>query len=337
MFRDEYRKANDSIHAPDHLLDSIKAEADRSFVMDTRPRRRWPSAVIYSGCAVAVAALALLVFRPFSFSRKADAVAVTAETKAYDTALGENGSMQLFSAGASVESPMLAAPAGEPVEGYPESEAEEAAYDRVERTDGDEDEYYIFNNEPEMTYETVFNMLIPGQTDNAASKKNVVTESASASVWTEGSVLNAYGNSYELPEGRDLRALVEAWDNVYVISEENGSVVTSVYTKDGYAGETKQSGYFVSYEVRQTTVFDDDYSLSDHNVVIINSLYTPDPDKMDIDVPSSFVPVFTDQDGERPLNADDITCVNESSTYSVYGAVDVNDGVRMLYIFAELG
>lgn len=342
MFRDEYRKANDSIQAPGHLLESIKAEAEKPFATDTRSRAKWPSVLIYSGCAAAAAVLAILIFRPFS-----PAAGYTAQT-AYAEVRGEQAPEEreeqvfLYSADSDIESPMLAAPAaGAPMETGDAvyAEAETAAFDLGDRMDGDEDEYYIFNNAGEVTYDTVFSMLTEeqGPEKATASRKSSITESASSDVWLEENTLHAYGASYDLPAGRNVRALIEAWDNIYVISEENGFVITSAYTENGFAGEVRQSGTYVSYEIKETTVFEDDYSLSDHQVVMVTSTYTPDLKGSDINDPGTFVPLFEDAAGERPLSPDEITCVNESSNYSVYGAVEVTDAVRMLYIFAELG
>lgn len=338
MFRDEYRKANDSIHVPDHLLESIKREAERSLVSDSRPRAKWSSILIYTGCATAVAALALLVFRPFSFRASGSQ---TAETTAYGAVNDESTEqMQLFSTESRIESAELSAPAAGASADSNEGELEEAvsaAFDRVDRTDGDEDEYIFFNNEPETTYDTVFEMLKAASTEEKPARKNRIIESASKDVRIEENILYAFGSSYELPADREIRALIEVWNNVYVISEQDGFVVTSAFTEAGFAGEVKQSGLYVAYEAKETTVFDDDYTIKEHRVILVTSHYSPDLSKVSVNEPESFVPVFSDTSGMRPLAPDEITCVNESASYTVYGAVEVTDKTTMLYIFAELG
>ena len=342
MFRDEYRKANDSIQAPDHLLESIKAEAEKSFVADTRPKAKWPSVVIYSGCAAAAAVLAILIFRPFSLNNANTTQAAAQEAKVYQVTEEREEQAYLFSADTNIESPMLGtAAAGAPMESIDEAhpETEAAAFDLGDRMDGDEDEYYIYNTASEVTYDMVYGMLMeePETENPTAMRKSSVTESASSDVWLEENTLHAYGASYDLPTGRNVRALLEAWDNIYVISEADGFVITSVFSENGFLGEARQSGTYFSYEVKETTVFEDDYSLLDHQVVLVTSMYAPDLKNSDMNDPGTFVPLFADAAGERPLDPDEITCVNESSTYSVYGAVEATDAVRMLYIFAELG
>lgn len=338
MFREEYRKANESIHAPDHLLDSIKNDMSLSPVPGRKHGMNWPGIMIYSGCAVAAAALALLIFRPFSFLKPASYASAAMEAKASDLEPGNSEQIQFFSSDSSEEQPMLfASAAGESTEsasdfGLPTS-------DRAERTDGDEDEYYIYNSPIEATYDEIFYMLVPQPQDaSAASQKNsTITEFASSDIEINGNQLNAFGTTFDLIEGRSVRALVEAWDHIYVISEENGFVVTSVYNETGLLGETKQSGMYLSYELKETTVFDDDYSLSEHRIIMVTSQFIPDLHNTDIQVPSSFVPVYSDSLTQRPLLPEEITCVNESDTYTVYGAVEASNKVRMLYIFAELG
>ncbi len=338
MFREEYRKANESIHAPEHLLDSIKNDLSLSTVPKRRNGIHWPGIMVYSGCAVAVAALALLIFRPFSFLRPEPTAFTAMEAKVPVSETGVNEQMQLFSAGSTEERPMLFVPAaGEPAESASQFDSETS--DRAERTDGDEDEYYIFNTPIETTYDEIFHMLMPQQQNatEETQKKSTITEFASSDVEIIDNQLNAFGTTFDLKEGRSVRALVEAWDCIYVISEDNGFVITSVYNKAGLVGETKQSGTYISYELKETTVFDDDYSLSEHRIIMITSQFVPELHNADIQVPSSFVPVYSDSLTERPLLPEEITCVNESDSYMVYGAVEASGNVKMLYIFAELG
>ena len=70
---------------------------------------------------------------------------------------------------------------------------------------------------------------------------------------------------------------------------------------------------------------------------MVTSQFVPDYHNMDIQVPASFVHEYSDSLTQRPLLPEEITCVNESDSYMVYGAVEALDDVKMLYIFAELG
>ena len=74
MFRDAYRKANDSIHAPEALKETIRAawkesEPDIAASFEPTKKRVWPRVLGYSGAAIATAALVLLVVRPFGRDR----------------------------------------------------------------------------------------------------------------------------------------------------------------------------------------------------------------------------------------------------------------------------
>lgn len=342
MFREEYRKANDSVHAPKSLLNAIKADVEASsndlFDLPKKPRI-WPRVLGYSGAVVAVAVLTILVIRPFGGAdNSAGAPIAMQEAKAAEYEEAIESSLYDTVAEAEVSAKSALAPAAET--GAAGSADLEAPY-RMERSDGDEDEYYPAVTVPEQTYEDVFAMLTfadtPSPEADSGSENNAEIVGTTATVSVDQGMLNAFGTSFVLSTNGIVRALAQIGDRVFVIADRTNVVAITVYTKEGLLGEATQSGTYEAFEVKDTTVFEEDGSLSDYRVLLVTSRFTPDMSKAVPSIPESFSPMISDPSGARPLLPEEFTILDAGGAFNVYGAVEASERVRMLYCFAELG
>lgn len=111
MFREAYRKANDSVRAPASILAAAKAR-----ISETAPsaregavqKRLWPRVLGFSSAAVAVAALALVLVLP-RLAFRADSVAPQAANETYTSAKSaelDYSAAASYGAEASAELPM---------------------------------------------------------------------------------------------------------------------------------------------------------------------------------------------------------------------------------------
>ena len=108
--RDEYRKANDAIHAPQSLLSALHeaADEDTPVLFEPEKPRVWPKVAAFSGIAAAAAVLALIVFLP----RNNRSTAPQAAAKAADAEIvyaTETTMESAMSDEAPAEAPMLSA------------------------------------------------------------------------------------------------------------------------------------------------------------------------------------------------------------------------------------
>ena len=326
MFREEYRKANDAISAPKTLLASIReqAEADAApSLLDSfeRPKRVWPRVLGYSGAAVAAAALALLIVRPFGLfenSRNASSsTPMLAESKAYDM---EAAAAVEMSDGMMLTTTMTA------------SAAESApAYAAGILGDGDTemDDYYEEYALPDPTYADVWAALYPTGSTN---------EIPSAEGDAGAGALKSEASDIALPEGYSLCATIESDDRIFVIAQADGITTLLVYDEAmNLLGEASTAGSFVGYELRDTTLFSDEGALEMHRALLLETTWSPDLSIAHEDEPASYCPSVTDPSGTRMLQPEEITIIDFGDRYAVYTAVAWDDGVRVLYAFAELG
>lgn len=335
MFREDYKRANDSIHVPDSLLNSIKAEIqDHDQGTDHMRSHKWMPVFVYSGAAVAVAALVLLIVRPFDLGRsKSESAVASAET-----AGGMYAANALFSEENNA-APILSDAVAESESAASDLIAVPSEAKRFDKADGDEDEYNPLYAVPDQTYDDIFAMIVPSYSKHAAdlsSRRSVIIDQSVDSAIIEGSALLAFGQQYALPEGRSVRAIAQIGEQILIISEADDSVYVTSYTSEGFQGETRQSGTFLSYELKETTIFEDDNSLSVHNVLLVSSEYILDPASLEGSLPETFCPVISAANGTRVLAPDEITVLEAGNVYTVYHAVEAGDSLITLYVFAEL-
>lgn len=333
MFRDEYRKSIDRVHAPASLLASLKAaeaaertnEDDSVVLFPAAKKRVLPRVLAYSGIGAAAAVLVLLIAIPIRtgwFSKQQS----TAEA-VHDE-----------------EAALFAAPA-EAVRGEVDSVASEADGRRArpnapmaaglgDGEDNESDEY--IPAQIEYTYADVYDAISASKTESKEAE--VQTEpTAEDSARVEAMQTDA---SLPIPEGRTLVTTAYDGDFAYAVSEADGFVYVNVFAlTDGGAapiGEAAQSGVYVSAEPRDASVFDDDGMLRTHRILLLTTRYAPDLSGADAGDPETFCPVIADASGTRAIAASSIGIYGSGGVYDVYGAIEPGDGARMLYAFAEL-
>ena len=325
MFREEYRKANDAIHAPEALKNAIrsKLEQEEAPLFEARPQKQrlWPRIVGYSGVAVATAALVLLIVRPFDLF-KSDSMNTTGRSAAGSAAWLEESMITEAAPEEVADEPML---------GMSMSVAS------TEAKGGDDaiNDYEPYTV-PEPTYDDVWQML-------AEASSEPSTEDAPAMTLDEGltvdnGVLTFGDASVALPEGRTLRAATVSNGFVLVMAEEAGRTYVTVYDNGlNLCGETAADGAFVSFEARDTTLCDDDGKLYSRPALVLTTEWRPNLGAANRDLPGTFCPTVTEAGVTRVLTPEEITLVTVSDRYTVYTATSVDTEVSLLFVFAELG
>ena len=341
--RDEYRKANDAIHAPQSLLSALHdaAETDDAPVLfEAEKPKLWPRIAVFSGVAAAAAALALIVFLP----RNNRSAAPQAAAKTADAEI-------VYAAETTVESAMYdEAPAEAPMLSASLFAADSAVVAGSAEDDWD-DEYDYGNAQamPDPTYADVFALLVPqapaaGLSEAAANDmptaEAIEAKSAdSDAAWMrEGDTLTVNGLSLPLPENCGKIMAAETIGERLCIVVQNGGVVdVYVYADGEHVGEASQSGVYEECRVQETSVFGDDNRLETHTVLLVTSTYAPDLGAADEADPMSFCPYVWDGEAYRPLTSEEIDLCGEGDTFTLYAAVEPHDPIGMLYVFAELG
>ncbi|MBR0082119.1 MAG: hypothetical protein IJP98_05220 [Clostridia bacterium] len=340
-FQDEYRKANNAISAPKALLDTIREQAaaqqepEVAFAASfARPKRILPRVLGYSGAAVAVAALVLLIVRPFglNFGNKAAAQApMVAEslTAGYETASLEMVAEE--SIASENESKMLFGVNAIAADGY----------------DGDGDgmmDDYVPYTIPDPTYEDIFaSLYATGEPEAPAAEavKSAAAEDVPAvdeMLFYADGVLSFGEYSVTLPAERTLCTAFLSDEHVFVLAEADGRTFVTVYDSAlNECGEAAADGAYFEYEVRETTLLSESGTFESYQAVILTTEWTVNLDAAAEDTPETFCPSISDASGTRILTPDEISIVSASDRYTVFLAVAWDDGVRILYGFAELG
>lgn len=343
--RDEYRKANDAIHAPQSLLSALHeaADEDTPVLFEPEKPRVWPKVAAFSGIAAAAAVLALIVFLP----RNNRSAAPQAAAKAADAEIVYSTETTMESAmsdEAPAEAPMLSASL------YAAGSA--ASADGGEDDIEDEYDFAAAQGMPEQSYADVFALLVPQvqnadtvapsaeteERQDADTEGKAVRVAGAEAAWTrESDTLTVSGLPLPLPENCGEVAAVEAVaGRVCVVVQNGGAVDVYVYADGALAGKMSQSGVFTDCRVQETSVFGDDNRLETHTVLLVESSYAPDLGAADEADPMSFCPYVWTGEAYRPLEPTEIDLCGEGDTFAVYVAVEP-DPVRVLYAFAELG
>lgn len=324
MFREEYRKANDAIHAPEALKDAIRSrlEQEEEPLFERRPQRArlWPRIVGYSGAAVAVAALVLLIVRPFHLTTP-DSMNATGRSAAADAGWLEE-SMIMEAAPEAADAPML---------GLSMSVAS------VETKGGDDaiNDYEPYTV-PEPTYDDVWQMLT--ETPSEPDTEDAFSMTLDEALTVDGGVLTYGDASVALPTGRTLRAATVSNGYVIAIAGEAGRTYVTVYDHGlNLCGETAADGLFVSFEARETTLCDDDGKLYTIPALILTTSWRADLSAANRDLPETYCPAVTEAGVTRVLTPEEITLVTVSDRYTVYTATSVDEKAKLLFAFAELG
>ncbi len=342
--RDEYRKANDAIHAPQSLLSALHEAAetdDTPVLFEAEKPKLWPRIAVFSSVAAVAAALALIVFLPRGGNLTASAPHAAAKAADAETVYSAETTMEaaLYDE-APAEAPMLSASL--------------FSVDSAVLTGSAEDDWndeYDYGNAqtmPDPTYADVFALLVPearaagapdAPTDDTPTPEEIKAKSAdSDAAWTrEGNTLTVNGLSLPLPENcGEIMAMETVAGRICVVTQNVGVVDVYVYADGALVGEASQSGVYGECRVQETSVFGDDNRLETHTVLLVTGTYAPDLAKADETDPMSFCPYVWDGEAYRPLMPDEIDLCGEGDTFTLYAAIEP-DPVRVLYAFAELG
>ena len=324
MFRDAYRKANDSIHAPEALKETIRAawkesEPDISASFEPTKKRVWPRVLGYSGAAIATAALVLLVVRPFGRDR---------------TAKDADVSMQATGFAAEESEEMVAE--------VTESKAAARADAPIYASSNDGDDYFDpIDTVIEPTYADVWAYLKQADAGALAEPEDIAADSEALPLQELAQSSDRTESETEaslLPEGR-IRIASETLENrLYLLSEADGRTYVNVFDADTLQplGEGAAAGRYVAHETRETQLIEPDVGVVTHLALILTTEYVPDLSKATEDDPASYCPDVTDQSGTRTLAADEITPLDEGDCFTVYTAFGYTEGVTVLFVFAEL-
>ena len=342
-FREEYRKSNDSVHAPISVLESIKEKSAETGekpipLFETKPKRRWISIATYSGVAVAAAALVLLIFNPFRSSKNAAPAAMAvSEANQAETMLMSSSMV----ADVVAESDSIPA-AGSLVSSFSSNSDSRKATDLE---DGEPEEMFAAVVD-DLTYQDIYSMLSPSERKANDEKKTVSSNNAPVLLTKEssarfsGNTVIAGELTIELPSERHLIALADLSGKILAVSEfENCVYITVIEKIDGnlvVSSEASQSGLFESCALQDSTVFEED-ELKTYQVFEVISTYTVDFSAVSENDPETFCPVISDSSGVRPLDPQSINLYEPSDTYIIYSGYECSDNLRILYAFAEFG
>ena len=330
MFREDYKKAQDAIQAPEKLRERIREQLDADSAPSLaesfeRPKRIWPRVLGYSGAAVAVAALVLLIVRPFALPKEAPR---SAEAQVYSlTTAEETTEESVPAAGAMLESKAAVNGAG-------------AVMDAV-IGDGDTgmDDYEPYTV-PEQTYSDIFNAIAAPEPLEEAPLAEESADQAGARIDEAVTVQDGwltYGDvRAKFPEG-ELKTVVVSDARVFVVTEAGDRTAIAVYDESlQLVGTAEVSGTFDNCELRDSTVFGDD-ALVTRRTFLLYTTWRFDAESAEEDAPETFCPTVTENGDTRLLTPEEITIVNSGDSYAVYLAIVWDDGIEVLYTFAELG
>lgn len=313
MFREEYRKANDAVHAPEALKEAIRGELseETSFAESFSTRKRiWPRVLGYSGAAVAAAALLLLVVRPFAGRENNKAEAQVAEMAA--------------SARRVEDTAYAAEEISEEMSAATEDSARVAAVPNMAAAKDTDDYFDPIDAGIELTYADVWEALAPVGADRS-EESGAETKAASG------------GSDALLPPGRIYCGEETLGDRRFVLSEQDGKTYVTVFDGDGQLlGEGTADGRHLSHECRDTQFVEVDLGVTTHPAVIVTTQYVPALSEANEADPASFCPTVSDRDGARVLVPDEISLLEVGDCYTVYAAFGWDEGVRVLYVYAEL-
>ena len=344
IFREEYRKYNDSVHAPKSILESVKKAAAEEATEETiplfesKPTRRWISIATYSGVAVAAAALVLLIFNPFRGNYRNQKSAQTT-VEAADAAYASDTAVLSYAVPAESFDEKEAVPESESFSGILSAAIPE--FSKSSEMEDNEAEEVFENAVNDFSYSDIYSWLSPVSDNKSSQEINapVLLTKETGARYSENTIIIG-DQSVELSSERTIRALADLSGKILSVSEYNGLVYISVIEKvqDDYVitDEAYQSGIYISCMLHDSTVFEDD-NLNTYSVFEVITKHTVDIDKAISSDPQSFCPVISDSNGTRPLSPSEITIYEPSDCYTVYAGYECSDSLRILYSFAEFG
>ena len=345
IFREEYRKYNDSVHAPKSILESVKkAAADEDAeetipLFESKPKRRWISIATYSGVAVAAAALVLLIFNPFRGNYRNQKNAQATSVEAGGAAYASDTAVLSYAVPAESFDEKEAVPESDSVSGILSNAVPELS--KSSEMEDNESEEVFENAIDDFSYYDIYSWLSPVSDSQSSQEINapVLLTKESGARYSENKIIIG-DQSVELSSERTIRALADLSGKILSVSEYNGLVYISVIEKvqDDYVitDEAYQSGIYISCMLHDSTVFENE-NLNTYSVFEVITKHTVDIAKATSSDPQSFCPVISDYNGTRPLSPSEITIYEPSNCYTVYAGYECSDNLRILYSFAEFG
>ena len=140
-----------------------------------------------------------------------------------------------------------------------------------------------------------------------------------------------------LPAG-ELKAAVHSDAHIFLVTEADNRTTITIYDEALLlVGFAAIDGNFDRCELRDSTVFDEQYALVTRRTFLLYTTWRFRAETAEEQRPETYCPSVTDHSGTRVLTAEEISLVNSGDFYTAYLAVTWDGGVEILYTFAEMG